>query len=90
MGAIVETPGLLSGMGLRPISMGSLPEGAAELCRRELAVLKMCVDLVIEGDREKALQCLLLDPVNTDMDVARQILDDCLVTYKEYLPGFWG
>ena len=40
-------------------------------------------------DRQKALQSLLLDPVITDMDVARQILDDYLVTYREYLPQFW-
>jgi alpha-galactosidase/6-phospho-beta-glucosidase family protein len=43
----------------------------------------------VNGDRQVALQCLLLDPVITDMDVARQILDDYLVTYREHLPQFW-
>jgi len=27
--------------------------------------------------------------VITDLDVAQQILDDYLLTYKEYLPQFW-
>ena len=43
----------------------------------------------VNGDRQAALQCLLLDPVVTDLDVAQQILDDYLETYQEYLPQFW-
>lgn len=89
MNAIVETPAVLTGMGVQPVAVSALPEAVAELLRRELAVVKLCVDSVIEGDRQKALQCLLLDPVITDMDVAGQILDDYLVTYKKYLPSFW-
>ncbi len=89
LGSIVETPCVLSGMGALPVTMGALPEGAAELCRRELAVVKLCVDSVVEGSRQKALQCLLLDPVITDLDAAEQILDDYLTTYREYLPTFW-
>ena len=69
--------------------VGELPEGIAELCRRELTVAQLCVDLAVEGSREKALQCLLLDPMITDMDRAQAILDDYLTTYKEYLPQFW-
>ena len=87
--AIVETPAVLTGMGVQPVTMGSLPEGIAELLRRELAVVKLAVDSVVEGDRQKALQCLLLDPVITDLDTARLILDDYLETYKPYLPTFW-
>ena len=47
------------------------------------------VDAVVKGGRQLALQCLLLDPVITDLDVAQQVLDDYLLTYKEYLPSFW-
>jgi alpha-galactosidase len=89
MGMIVETPGVLTGSGPVPVMMGSLPEGVAELLRRESAVVKLCVDAAVSGDRQLALQCLLLDPVITDLDVAKQILDDYLTTYKEYLQAFW-
>ena len=89
-GAIVETPVTLTGMGPLPMAMGALPEGIAELLRRELAVVKLCVDAAVTGDRQLALQCLLLDPVITDLDVAQQILDDYLLTYKQYLPQFWN
>ena len=76
-------------MGVQPIVMGSLPEGISELLRRELTRVRLSVDAAVSGDRTLALQCLLLDPVITDLDVAKQILDDYLLTYKEYLPQFW-
>ena len=69
--------------------MGPLPEAVAELCRRELTVVRLCVDAAVNGDRQLALQCLLLDPVITDMDVARRVLDDYLDTYREHLPQFF-
>jgi alpha-galactosidase len=89
-GAIVEVPGLVSGAGVQGVGVGPLPGGIAELCRREIAVTRLCVDAAICGDRRTALQCLLLDPVITDMDVAKQILDDYLETYRAHLPQFWA
>ena len=88
-GAIIEVPGLTSGAGVQGIALGPLPEPVAELCRRETAVVRLCVDAAIHGDRQAALQCLVLDPIITDLDVARQILDDYLKTYREHLPQFW-
>jgi len=88
-GTIVETPVHVDGAGIHPIHVGPLPESIAELCRRELAVVQLCVDSAIEGNYKKALQCLLLDPVVTDMETAKQILDDYLKTYKKHLPQFW-
>ncbi len=87
-GATVETPVHVDGAGIHPVHMGALPEPVAELCRRELMVAQLCVDAAVEGSYEKALQCLLLDPVITDMKTARTILDDYLKTYREHLPQF--
>jgi alpha-galactosidase len=89
-GAIVEVPGLVSGAGVQGVGVGPLPEGVAELCRREIAVTRLCVDAAIRGDRQAALQCLLLDPVITDLDVAKQVLCDYLETYRAHLPQFWA
>jgi len=88
-GAIVEVPGLFSGSGALGIGIGALPEPIAELCRREITVARLCVDAAVHGDRRAALQCLLLSPGITDMDIAQQILDDYLQTYREHLPRFW-
>ncbi len=90
IGATVETPVIVDGEGIHPVHVGALPEPIAELCRRELMVAQLCVDAAIEGSREKALQCLLLDPVVSDIETAKKILDDYLLSYKEYLPQFWA
>lgn len=86
--SIVETPVFVDGAGIHPVHVEALPEGVAELCRRELFVAQLGVDAAVEGSREKALQCLLLDPVITDIEQAKLILDDYLETYKAYLPQF--
>jgi len=89
LGTTVETPAQLNGAGIHPIQMEALPGPIAELCRRELTVAQLCVDSVVEGSREKALQCLLLDPVIPDIETARKLLDDYLIEFKDYLPTFW-
>jgi len=88
-GAIVETPVVVNGAGVHPVHVGRLPEAVAELCRRETTVAQLCVDAAVQGDYQKALQCLLLDPVITDLDLARLILDDYLSAYRQHLPQFW-
>ena len=42
----------------------------------------------LEGSREKALQCLLLDPIITDIEQAKLILDDYLVASKSTCISF--
>jgi alpha-galactosidase len=89
LGAIVETPVMVDGAGIHPVYVGALSEPVAELCRRELMIAQLGVDAAVEGNYEKALQCLLLDPVIHELDSANLILDDYLKTYKEHLPQFW-
>lgn len=88
-GAIIELPGLLNARGATGIQLGLMPEGIAELLRREITISHLTVDSVVHGDRQLALQALLLDPVVRDLDVANQILDDYLLTYRKHLPTFW-
>jgi len=89
MGAIVETPGLISGLGARGFPIGEMPENVAVLLRQELTRVRLCVDAAANGDRQAALQCLLFDPVITDIETAKAVLDDYLTSYKQYLPQFW-
>jgi alpha-galactosidase len=88
-GAIVETPGLISGFGARGFPVGALPEPVAQLLRAELARVRFSVDAAALGDRQAALQCLLLDPNITDIETAKAVLDDYLTSYRQYLPQFW-
>ena len=86
--AIVEVPGIISSFGIQGIGCPPLPEGIAELCRRELELSSLVVDAAVEGDRRLALQALLLDPMINDIDRVRAILDDFLLTFADYLPQF--
>ena len=88
LNAIVETPVHVNGAGIHPVHMGELPESIAELCRREIVTAQLGIDAAVEGDYQKALQCLLLDPVISDMDIAKKILDDYLDAYRIHLPQF--
>ncbi len=87
--AIVEVPGLISSRGITGIQIGQIPEGIAELLRREITCTELCVDSAVYGDRQLALQCLLLDPMITDIDMAKNILEDYLITYRDLLPQYW-
>lgn len=88
--AIIELPGLLNARGVTGIPVGPLPEGIAELLRREITISHLTVDAVVKGDRQLALQALLLDPVIRDLDTGQKVLEDYLATYREYLPSFWA
>jgi alpha-galactosidase len=87
-GVIVEVPALVGGWGIQGLNVGPLPEIIAELCRREAAVASLAVDAAVTGDRQTALQALLLDPCLNDLETARAILDAYLAEYAAYLPQF--
>jgi alpha-galactosidase len=70
------------------MEIGCLPEPIGELCRREAALVEMVVDTAVTGDRNLALQTLLLDPMINDIGRARRILDDYLQAFANYLPQF--
>jgi len=88
-GAPVETPVTIVDGEIRPVEVGALPASIAELCRREITTAQLGVDAAVHGDRGLALQCLLLDPVITDLDTARQVLDAYLEANRAHLPQFW-
>lgn len=89
-GTIVEVAGLVNGEGVNGLAVGSLPPMVAELCRREAALVEVVVQAGVEGDREAALQALLLDPHVDDIGLARDILDSYLSAFAEWLPQFHG
>jgi alpha-galactosidase len=87
-GAVVEVPALVGGWGVQGLHVGPLPAAVAELCMREIAVASLAVNASASGDRQLALQALLLDPCINDLDTARAILDTYLAEYATYLPQF--
>jgi alpha-galactosidase len=85
---IVEVPALVSAVGIRGLPMGDLPEPVAELCRRQVAVAELAVKAAATGDRRSALHALLMDPMVTDIEQAKGILDGYLRVHGDLLPQF--
>jgi len=87
--AVVEFPARVNRKGFSPVSQFDLPKGVLSLLQREVSTAQLSIDAVVHGDRQLALQSLLLDPVIDDLDVAEKVLDELLVSNKMYLPQFF-
>ncbi|MBI5724810.1 MAG: hypothetical protein HZA50_12680 [Planctomycetes bacterium] len=87
-GAIVEVPAVVSRGKIVGCKMGELPKGIRSLCARQIDIAELSVEAAVEGDRRKALQALAIDPIVTDLDMARRYLDDVLKAHKDVLPAF--
>ena len=87
-GAIVELPARVSPGTVAGERMDPLPEGIRSLVARQLDIAELAVEAAVEGSREKALHALAIDPIVTDLGVARAYLDDILVAHADLLPVF--
>jgi alpha-galactosidase len=87
---VVEIPAMVDGRGIRGLQIDDLPAPIAELMRREANLVELAVDAAVTGDKQLALQALLLDPMINDIDRGRAILDDYLQSFAPYLPQFEG
>jgi len=76
--AIVETPGQISGFGVRGIGVGHLPEGIAGILRQRIYQQELTVDAALSGDRNLVIQALLADPLmaNVTIESAEAMLDE--------------
>lgn len=66
-GAVVETLGLVDGLGFRPVGVGPLPEVIARLVEPHCHVQLTTLEAALAGDRERALQALMLDPITSHL-----------------------
>lgn len=86
--AIVEVPAVVSGAGVSPLRMDTLPAGIASLCATQIGVQGLAVEAAVTGSRDLALQALLADPVIRSAKAAEAILDELLILETEHLPQF--
>ncbi len=86
--AIVEVPAIVNAQGVRGVHVGQLPKGLAAIMRREIEIQELAVEAGVKGDRNAALQALLLDPHIHSYAQATHLLDDLLRAHAKYLPQF--
>lgn len=91
LGSAVETLGTFSLDRLAPHTSGPLPEAIRALVHKHCLVQDLTVEAALKGDREKALQAMVADPLNSLLDYRdiSRMLDELLEANRDYLPQFF-
>ena len=87
-GAVLEIPGVVTGLGLRPVSVPDFPAPLAGIVARRGAFVDVTIEAALRGDRDLAVEAMLLDGAVTDPDTARALVDRYLAGQAEDLPQF--
>jgi alpha-galactosidase len=85
---IVEVPAMVDATGVHGVDVGPLPEAIAAMCLTQATVIDRVVEAGVHGDRNAALEALLLDPVVTSISQAEKILKEMLEVHRDFLPQF--
>jgi alpha-galactosidase len=90
-GCCVEVPCLVDKEGIRPCYVGDLPPQLAALNRTNINVQELAVRGIVEKDKTKIFQAILLDPLTSTIltiDETRQMVDEMFKEDKKYLKDF--
>ena len=90
-GCCVEVPCLVDKEGVHPCYMGDLPPQLAALNRANVSVQELTVKGIVEKDKNKIFQAILLDPLTgavLTIDEIREMVDELFEANKDYLKGF--
>lgn len=86
--AVVELPAVVSGAGVHGLSVPAFPPALTALLNQQIAIQDLAVEAAVHGDRQAALQALLLDPVVSSYEAAENMLEDLLAVHAPHLPQF--
>ena len=90
-GSCVEVPCLVDKEGIHPCPVGNLPPQLAALNRACINVHELAVRGIVEKDKTKIFQSMLMDPLTSTVltiDEIRNMVDDLFLAEKDYLKGF--
>jgi len=89
-GAVVETLGLIDGLGFRPVTTGTLPETIRQVVEPHCHVQLMTLKAALDGNRDLAMQALMMDPICSHLapsDV-RAMGTELMEATQAWLPQF--
>lgn len=87
--AVVEIDGVTDSCSVRGVYMGEAPIYLKGLLEKRIAWQELVVDAGVKGDRNLALQALLLDEMAIQPEKTEAMLDELLTASKEMLPQFF-
>jgi 6-phospho-beta-glucosidase len=86
---VMELPCRIDAGGPHPLPAEPLPLFADGLFRAVKAYELLTARAALSGERDVALQALLVHPLGPDADQAIAVLEDMLTTHQEHLPRFF-
>jgi len=85
-GAILEVPATVGPFGINGICVGEIPLGISAMLSARIYQQQLTVEAAMSGDKQIALQAMLLDPLVPSVEVAEAMLDELLEAHKKHLP----
>jgi len=86
--AVVELTAIVGEDGMKAICVDELPVGITTLLQNRLAQQELTVEAALTGDRNLALQAMLMDPMIRSIKDAESLLDKMIEAHSEHLPQF--
>ncbi len=86
--AVLELEGVTDSCGLRGVCAGEAPLVLAGILQKRIAWQELVADAAVKGERNLALQALLLDEMAIPPEKAEAMLDELLAASKDHLPQF--
>ena len=90
-GCCVEVPCLADKEGIHPCFVGNLPPQLAALNRTNINVQELAIRGIMEKDKTKIFQSVLLDPLTSALltiDETRELVDLMFKAEKKYVKGY--
>jgi 6-phospho-beta-glucosidase len=86
---VLELPAKVNNAGIHPLPAESLPPECFGLIAQVKAYELLTVEAAVHGDCQAAYQALLAHPLGPSADKVQEVLEDMLITHRQYLPNFW-
>ena len=85
---VVEIPAKVDAKGIHPLPTEPLPAACFGLIAQVKMYELLTVEAAVHGDKNAAYQALLAHPLGPGADKVQAVLDDMLLTNKNWLPQF--
>jgi len=84
----VEVSSIITKEGPIPLTIGQLPLSVNGLIQQIKSFERITIEAAVEGDMDKALLALTINPLTPSDKVAKSVIRDLMEAHKKYLPQF--
>jgi 6-phospho-beta-glucosidase len=86
---VLEMPCRVDRAGVHPLPAEPLPETCFGLIAQVKSYEMLTAKAAVTGDRNLLYEAMLAHPLGPAMDQIKPVMEDLLITHKQYLPQFW-